>query len=222
MKKLPFFLLLIFATGSALRADDQLRDAQNALKEQGFYFGATDGEPGPETSAAIRRYQIRNGMDVTGTLTPELVQSLKNGGNEPAEQPGQITPTQPANPAGADREFPDNHTAPGAGTYAELFAGTPYENAPPEVQRNTLIAAQKKLVRRDFLRGPTDGVYGSETTRAILSYQRLRGIDPTGHLDMRTLSELELLPATIHGPQTQPRPVQPVPGRRIFRGIWVR
>ncbi len=222
MKKLPFFLLLIFATGSALRADDQLRDAQNALKEQGFYFGATDGEPGPETSAAIRRYQIRNGMDVTGTLTPELVQSLKNGGNEPAEQPVQVTPTPPANPAGGDREFLDNHPAPRAGTYAELFAGTPYENAPPEVQRNALIAAQKKLVRRDFLRGPTDGVYGSETTRAIVSYQRHKGIDPTGHLDMRTLSELELLPATIHVPQTQPRPVQPVPGRRIFRGIWVR
>ena len=49
-------------------ADDRLRDAQAELKSQGFFYGEVDGKDGAESSAAIRRFQIRNGLQVTGKL----------------------------------------------------------------------------------------------------------------------------------------------------------
>jgi len=41
---------------------------QQALKDQGFYYGEINGETNANLSAAIRRYQIRNGLQVNGEL----------------------------------------------------------------------------------------------------------------------------------------------------------
>ena len=64
MKKI---LLLLLALCVAARADDTTKKVQAQLKELGFYYGEINGTTGAETTAAIRRYQIRNGYEVTGT-----------------------------------------------------------------------------------------------------------------------------------------------------------
>jgi peptidoglycan hydrolase-like protein with peptidoglycan-binding domain len=46
------------------------RRVQQALARMGYYVGATDGAFGPNTRAAIRRYQFELGTELTGTLTP--------------------------------------------------------------------------------------------------------------------------------------------------------
>ena len=70
-------LLLLFAVMvSSLWADDLTRAIQQRLKDQGFYYGEVDGQGGEETSAAIRRYQIRYGLRVTGQLNDETLHSL--------------------------------------------------------------------------------------------------------------------------------------------------
>lgn len=71
---------------SAARADEALRKAQQALHDQGFYYGKVDGAPGDETTQAIRRYQIRNGLAVTGLLNDETIQSIAKTGS-PAKRP---------------------------------------------------------------------------------------------------------------------------------------
>ena len=52
---------------------------QQALKEQGFYYGDVNGEKTADTTAAIRRYQIRNGLQVTGEIDAETLRSLGVG-----------------------------------------------------------------------------------------------------------------------------------------------
>ncbi len=49
---------------------------QRALKRQGYYRGLIDGDIGPESRAAIRRYQIDRGLDVTGRVDRSLIRSL--------------------------------------------------------------------------------------------------------------------------------------------------
>lgn len=74
-------------------ADNQVRDVQAELKKQGFYYGEADGAEGAETTAAIRRFQIRNGLTVTGKINAETLAALGLGakgavpGGAPASPP---------------------------------------------------------------------------------------------------------------------------------------
>lgn len=95
MKKTAVIIFLISLSVAALRADEQVRAVQEQLKNQGFYYGQIDGEPGAETTAAIRRYQIRNGLQVTGTLTQETLDALK-AGNAPSAGSEPVPPPSPA------------------------------------------------------------------------------------------------------------------------------
>jgi hypothetical protein len=52
---------------------------QTALYNQGYYQGPIDGMIGPGTSAAIAAYQQDNGLRVTGTITPALLNNLGIG-----------------------------------------------------------------------------------------------------------------------------------------------
>lgn len=47
------------------------RRVQGALARMGYYAGLADGTFGPNTRAAIRRFQFELGAELTGTLTPE-------------------------------------------------------------------------------------------------------------------------------------------------------
>jgi hypothetical protein len=51
-------------------------EVQQALSQQGYYNGPIDGVVGPGTSAAISAYQQNNGLPVTGTITPAVVNGL--------------------------------------------------------------------------------------------------------------------------------------------------
>lgn len=98
MKKIASIIFAMAFTTASLRADLQVRAAQQQLKEEGFYYGEVDGKPGAETGAAIRRYQIRNGLQVTGSLNQETLDALKIGGNISAATTPKPTPTPRANP----------------------------------------------------------------------------------------------------------------------------
>ena len=68
---------LIFIGSLVLaRGDQVIESVQQALKNQGFYYGEVTGEKNADLTAAIRRYQIRNGLQVNGELNNETLQSL--------------------------------------------------------------------------------------------------------------------------------------------------
>jgi peptidoglycan hydrolase-like protein with peptidoglycan-binding domain len=77
MKRLLLLLLALTVCGIAsASADENVRAAQTRLKEGGFFFGEPNGTYNSETAAAVSRYQIRNGLQITGQLDAATSKSL--------------------------------------------------------------------------------------------------------------------------------------------------
>jgi hypothetical protein len=60
-----------------LGARDTIRWVQKSLKQLGYNPGPIDGAMGRRTAAAIKRYEQRNDMPVTGKMSKALVASLR-------------------------------------------------------------------------------------------------------------------------------------------------
>jgi peptidoglycan hydrolase-like protein with peptidoglycan-binding domain len=240
---------LFFIGLSTLGADQTIQSVQQALKDQGFYYGQVNGEKNADTTAAIRRYQIRKGLQITGQLDPETLKSMSGSSNTvssgsshpPAMAPlPAVTPHISPSPALTSSSAPtppslDSQTALISPRYpsgpttqsaeaSQMFAGTPYERAPIEFQMRVVAQTQALLHHAGYYRGRVDGVYGLDTALAVRSFQSRSGILPTGQLDSGTLTALGLVP----GPELQSTDQAPWddgarPGDDAFRdgkGKW--
>jgi peptidoglycan hydrolase-like protein with peptidoglycan-binding domain len=236
--KAIFVLSCFLVWTAAAWADDLTRAVQQRLKDRGFYYGDVDGQGGSETSAAIRRYQIRYGLKVNGELNQETLNSLGLSANNlpPApsarpnipqtNQPNQgvhpnATPPAPQRnqvPPNGDQEYVDPRNYPPYGeskprtdntNYRVMYAGTLYAGAPSQVQQSVMQAVQNQLARWGFYHGDIDGQPGPETVRAIRDFQQENGFWPSGKLDNWTLQALRALPGQQNGPPIRRGPVDP-------------
>src|SRR4051812_30401324 len=57
-------------------AEENVRAVQSKLADEGCYFGEIDGAYSSDFSAALSRYQIRNGLPITGQLDAETSKAL--------------------------------------------------------------------------------------------------------------------------------------------------
>lgn len=235
---------LIFIGSLVLaRGDQVIESVQQALKNQGFYYSEVTGEKNADLTAAIRRYQIRNGLQVNGELNNETLQSLRMNSSASAQPPaktaspapvapksGEQSPIEGANatPApiqpfmNAPQDQPVFPSRPAPSTSgAGVLARTPFEAAPPEVQRNVIISAQIALARRGFYHQEVNGVYGPAMEFSLRAYQARTRLPVTGQLDLQTLATLRLLPQPRQ-PFYDParRRWRPLPGPPV-RGEWV-
>lgn len=223
--KVLIFAALCFAATARAQGDGSVSAVQQVLKEQGFYYGEITGRKDADTTAAIRRYQIRNGLQITGELNAETQQSLGVRPTAPPIPRGTPAPVAPAPPP-RQAAPPDTSDlrddapveeeerafdAPDAPDASDLFAGTPFELAPPDVQTRVIVGAQSLLARGGYYRSEIDGVYGPGTAFALRAYQSRYGMEPSGRLDMETLASLGLLPG-----QREPG-VTAAPRRRVER-----
>jgi peptidoglycan hydrolase-like protein with peptidoglycan-binding domain len=226
-------VILGIALAQLTRADSTVQEAQQELKEQGYYFGQVNGDKDADTIAAIRRFQIRSGLPITGELDEQTLRALRSGAasssassNTPQperreddgtanEHSGEATPP-PREAQGARAE-----RAPSQAT-ASIFSNTPYEMAPPELQQRVVVGAQTLLRRRGFYRGVSDGIFSPNLEFSIRAFQSRLGIAPNGRLDMETLAALGLLPGQ------NGRTFMEMPRRRVVpaeeppvRGEWI-
>lgn len=244
MKPLLCTLFALFLGAGAMRADQTTATVQQALKEQGFYYGDVDGKKSADTTAAIRRYQIRNGLQITGEIDAETLRSLGIGSGARRTTPGSQLPSPPRHgedndegpPTQSAEIYPENpppqaynamrppgpgftsgpRPAPAGG--AGILAGTPYELAPPDLQRHVIVGAQTLLARRGFYRSGIDGEFGPGTEAALRAFQARVGLPADGRLNMETLGALGLLPGQ-HAPGLRPsRRFWPRP---VYRGEWI-
>lgn len=110
-------------------AEGPIASVQRSLKEQQFYFGEVNGQLDEETRAAVRRYQIHQGIPVSGELDTVTLQALQSatGTAETHAAPTQDTPAvaersvrgRARNLEQDDREF------------LEQLEGSPGSSAPP-------------------------------------------------------------------------------------------
>jgi peptidoglycan hydrolase-like protein with peptidoglycan-binding domain len=237
-------LACLFAFVLAASADELIKNAQTALKEEGFYPGEVTGMNSPETVAAIKRFQKRNNLEATGQLDAATLDALGLSGSgaaptEPPADPVELD-TAPQRPPPVDlrretateekdREFlqrqppapaPRPPSGPAAGPYGQVFSRTPYASAPLEVQRDTIRKAQRFLRENGTYRGDLDGLPGPALEEAILSYQRRIQAPLTGRLDLETLSAMRLLPGRGGAPARAGTTARP--GATPLRGQWIR
>ena len=110
MKRSLLCFVVTLCAVSLVRADQAIRSLQQTLKNQGFYYGAVTGDKNAETTAAIRRYQIRNGLQVTGEINEETLRSVNPSSNsvasasQPASKPAAIQPNSVRPDASASLE----------------------------------------------------------------------------------------------------------------------
>src|SRR5213075_2472373 len=99
--KITTAVVIFMGSIMLVRADQLVESVQQALKDQGFYYGEVTGEMNANLAAAIRRYQIRNGLQVSGELNAETLQSLEidsSGAARPATKAVSPIPAAPAEP----------------------------------------------------------------------------------------------------------------------------
>src|SRR5215831_7801179 len=192
------FLVTSCAVSFAL-ADETVRSVQQTLKNQGFYYGTVTGDKSAETVAAIRRYQIRNGLQVTGDLNEETLRSVTSSSNSVAEatrptpkpavaEPNRVRPDVSArlSQSSPPPSSPPDHPLQTNPSDATSF----YQSAPIRVNRWIIAGAQYQLMSRGYYRGRVDGKYGREMAFALRAFQSSAGLPPTGRLDMETVEAL--------------------------------
>jgi len=241
--------LIFLAIWSTAWADRAVESAQQKLKEDGFYYGEINGTKDAETTAAIRRYQIRNGLKITGELDPDTQHSLGLT-SKPAASPATRSSPTPGPPP---PDYPQQNSAPSATPIprqqvpnlddededepappppqvptipqnAAPLGGTPYENAPPHVQQDVVSRVQIILMRQGFYRDEIDGLFGPALSFALRNYQARIGLQPTGRPDVETLAALRLLPEQqVNGPRRFHRRffAQPPPYWRPDERIYI-
>ncbi len=240
-------LALVSVIAVSARADQIVQNVQEALKDQGFYYGEITGDKDNDTTAAIRRYQIRNGLQITGDLNDETLKALGvDSSGKPAavkaspatapvaaatpdtselrdERRESAAPTNPLtgqpfpNPPQNQQPLPPDYGAQPARS-GEYFSGTPFAASPPEVQSNVIASAQNILARQGLYRAAIDGMAGPDLEFSLRAYQSRVRIPVTGRLDLETLAALQLLPGA-NAPIYTPRrrPTREEP----VRGEWI-
>jgi peptidoglycan hydrolase-like protein with peptidoglycan-binding domain len=200
MKRTLLSVLVVCGAVTLAHADPGIRSLQQTLKSQGFYYGAITGDKNAETTTAIRRYQIRKGLQVTGELNEETSRSINSSSKYVASTAHTtLKPTEDrANSVRADASpqisqsspapsfRPPEHRVQNNPSYATSF----YQSAPLQVNRDIIARVQYQLMSRGYYRGRVDGKYGRQMSFALRTYQSRAGLVPTGRLDKETLDAL--------------------------------
>ena len=85
-------------------AGDEVRQAQQQLKNLGLYHGAVDGILGPDTERALQAFQRAMGLAVTATLDPQTMTELVSARavNQSASPPANYNQPSVAYPTAQD------------------------------------------------------------------------------------------------------------------------
>ena len=230
MKRPLLYFVVILCAAGVVHADQAIRSLQQTLKDHGFYYGTVTGEKSAETTAAIRRYQIRNGLKVTGEINDETTRSLNSSSSSvaavsrPSSKPAapqlnSVPPDTGSRLSQTSRPSfrqPDRQlqTSP---SYSTSF----YQSVPLPVNRRMVAEAQYQLMTRGYYRGRIDGIYGPRTALALRAFQSSAALPMSGGLDRQTLDALGLSDTSLAYAAPAPREYETwIPVRKFKHGKW--
>jgi peptidoglycan hydrolase-like protein with peptidoglycan-binding domain len=150
-------------------SDPFIKDLQNELARRGLYTGAIDGKSGQKTSAAIRAYEQRIGLPVTGEPSPLILRKLATG-------------TDAATQDTAAKDTVDTDPLRGV-----IQAASP----PTTDEIGILRKVQQALNTLGFGPLTEDGKTGTATRDAIERFERSKKLPPTGIAAGKTLKALQ-------------------------------
>jgi peptidoglycan hydrolase-like protein with peptidoglycan-binding domain len=231
-RKIIYFVVALCVIGS-VRADQTVQSVQQALKDQGFYYGNVTGDKSSETTAAVRRYQIRNGLQVTGEMDPETLRSLNVNSNSAASSQSTSKPavaqqnTNTVRPVETPRLDQNSVQQPPSAPDHQpemnpTFPGALFQSASPRMNKRLVIAeVQSQLISRGYYQGRIDGSYRRRTAFALRAFQFASGLPSTGHLDTSTLNALGLSDANLASMEAAARQYETwMPAMKFKHGKW--
>ena len=144
---------------------------QEKLRTAGAYAGKADGVWGPDSQAALERFQSTHGLVTSTQLNPATVATLGLG-------PSDLLAAGPA---------------------AGPAPGTPAAMATDPLGPAAVKAIQTRLRALNFYRGEPDGAWGAATQSAIERFQQGRGLQATGQINPATAQALGLDAGNLAG-----------------------
>lgn len=94
-QRLILFLILVLASSSNVKADEETRQVQEELRKRHLFFRDIDGQPSMEYAVALKRYQQRKGFAQTGIADEMTLYSLGIGLPAPPAEGPPILPDIP-------------------------------------------------------------------------------------------------------------------------------
>ncbi|MBY5162758.1 L,D-transpeptidase family protein [Salsipaludibacter albus] len=144
------------------------KDAQEILKELGYYDGGIDGDVGPKTKAAVEEFQEVNGLEVDGVIGDQTTKALESDDAKPKPEPEpEPEEDEESESEGEDDEPVDD----GEGVMS-------------------VSDAQKVLRDQGYYLGEVDGEAGDAFTSALVAFQKVNGISRDGSLGPDTSAAL--------------------------------
>ena len=226
-----------------------VRDAQQRLSALGFYAGAIDGFWGPDTQAAVERFQRSRGLQVSGDLNPVTTSALQAA---PLPSAAVRDTQQRLSALGLYNGPVDGVSGPDTKAAVERFqrsrglavtgdlnavTASALRSAPPPARAasrastpptaaqatdpTAVRTVQNRLRQLGFFADPADGVWGPSTQVALESFQRARGLDVSGQLTSSTLAAMGFEPGSFPPRSTASavEPLDPAVVRSIQREL---
>jgi len=209
---------------------------QEALIARGFTLrGGADGVFSATTQATLKNFQKVVGFKPTGRLDERTAKFL---GLIAADQPKAKKVKAAATPASTPAVAPVAApvvapvAAPAKTVAAPVAATTAPTNTPIDgmltidslpargQKSDAVRLVQEKLIANSIeVKGGADGIFGVATTVSLTNFQKARGLNATGAVDLPTAVALGVLPdlATLGIPQISVFPSQ---GRCSFVDSW--
>lgn len=145
---------------------DQVRELQHRLFQMAWLPEATTGRYDANTSAAVKGFQAKRGLEPTGTVDQRTWRRLRAMTEQPT------------------RDQLHNLWHPGP-----TLLG-------PGASGDQVRDAQARLIQIQWLFGDVTGTYDAATLGAVKGFQDKRGIPVTGAIDQRTLDRLVAMTTT--------------------------
>jgi len=205
---------------------------QEALIARGFTLrGGADGVFSATTQATLKNFQKVVGFKPTGRLDERTAKFLGLiAADQPKAKKVKAAATRASTPAVAPVAAPvvaptKTVVAPVAATTTPM--NTPIDgmltidSLPTRGQKSDAVRlVQEKLIANSIeVKGGADGIFGVATTVSLTNFQKARGLNATGAVDLPTAVALGVLPdlATLGIPQISVFPSQ---GRCSFVDSW--
>jgi peptidoglycan hydrolase-like protein with peptidoglycan-binding domain len=159
----------------------EVGELQDLLREKGYDPGVSDGVFGPATLSAVITFQNDHNLWVDGLVGSSTLKVLRavTAGKDPGDDSSDDD--SPGDDSSGDDSSGDDHT--------DIVGRLSIGSRGPEV-----VTLQTLLTEQGYDPGPSDGVFGSRTRRAVIAFQNDEGLLVDGIVGSVTASALDDVP----------------------------
>lgn len=171
--------------------ETDVKNIQEALLSRGYNAGRVDGNLGAQTTAAVRAFQRDNNLTADGQIHQSTIDRLGI----------QLSAYEHNNEGTMDRTA--NQSEIPHYILIEPAAGDARNGGSYDLERNDIRGIQRALMNEGYNPGPADGVWGSRTERAFISFKRDNGLGTDDRITETALNELGIEVREMNMPEVR-------------------